>query len=96
MAKYKIQVIALLLLNGKVAKSEELVEENQLSDSVEKLVEGGYITKPTAEEIKAWKKDNPELFQSETKSFLASTKEKSEAEAAETQAAAEDESTAKK
>ena len=58
MAKYKIKVIAVLLKNGKTASHGDLVEETQLNQPADKLVKGGYIEKPTKEELEDWKKAN--------------------------------------
>lgn len=56
MARYKVAVIAVLLKNNKTAAAGELIEENQFATKVEDLVKGGYVVKPTADEIKEWKK----------------------------------------
>ena len=58
MAKYKIKVIAVLLKNGQTASHGDLVEETQLNRDVKDLVKGGYIEKPSKEELEAWKQDN--------------------------------------
>ena len=61
MAKYKVIVIAVLLANGRTAQANDLVEDKQLATDAEKLVEGGYIQKATASEIKEWNdKNDPE------------------------------------
>ena len=56
MAKYKVAVIAVLLINNKTAVAGELIEENQFATKIEDLVKGGYVVKSTADEIKDWKK----------------------------------------
>lgn len=43
MAKYKVLVIGLSLKNNKVAKFGDLVEESQLTSSVDELIRGNFI-----------------------------------------------------
>jgi len=43
MAKYKVLVIGLSLKNNKVAKFGDLVEESQLTSSVDELIIGNFI-----------------------------------------------------
>ena len=43
MAKYKVLVIGLSLKNNKVAKFGDLVEESQLTSSVDELLKGNFI-----------------------------------------------------
>ena len=56
MPKYKIAVIEVLLKNNKTAKYGELVEDTQFNTDTDKLMEDGFITKPTKGEIEAAKK----------------------------------------
>lgn len=48
MVKYKVLVIGLSLKKNKVAKFGDLVEESQLTSSVDELIRGNFI-----EEVKA-------------------------------------------
>lgn len=43
MVKYKVLVIGLSLKNNKVAKFGDLVEESQLTSSVDELIKGNFI-----------------------------------------------------
>ena len=43
MAKYKVLVIGLSLKKNKVAKFGDLVEESQLTSSVDELIRGNFI-----------------------------------------------------
>ena len=56
MPKFKIAVIEVLLKNNKTAKYGELVEDSQFNTDTEKLLEDGFITKPTKGDIEAAKK----------------------------------------
>ena len=56
MPKFKIAVIEVLLKNNKTAKYGELVEDTQFNTDTDKLLEDGFITKPTKSEIEAAKK----------------------------------------
>lgn len=83
MAKYKIKVIAVLLKNGKTASHGDLVEETQLNQPADKLVKGGYIEKPTKEELEDWKKANEPDEKSEALAKAEAEQEKAAKEACE-------------
>ena len=83
MAKYKIKVIAVLLKNGKTASHGDLVEETQLNQPADKLVKGGYIEKPTKEELEDWKKANEPDEKSEALAEAKAEQEKATEEARE-------------
>lgn len=59
MAKYKIEVLSVLLKNNKTAKRGTLVDEMYLTD-VENMVKAKYISKATAADLKAEKEKNKE------------------------------------
>ena len=61
MAKYKIKVIELLLLNNTIAKYGEIVEDNVLATNAETLEKGGYISKATKSDIEKAKKSKNNL-----------------------------------
>ena len=53
MAKYKVLVIGLSLKKNKVAKFGDLVEESQLTSSVDELIRGNFIEEvKEVEEVK--------------------------------------------
>ena len=85
MAKYKIAVIAVLLKNNKTAAAGELVDENQFATKVEDLIKGGYVVKPTADEIKEWKKlhEKEETADGKITTDEAKAKAKADVDAAE-------------
>jgi len=82
MARYKVAVIAVLLKNNKTAPAGELVEENQFATKVEDLVKGGYVVKPTADEIKEWKKLHEEKADPKAEAAAAAEAAAKAAEAA--------------
>lgn len=51
MAKYKVEVIELLLKNNQIAKHGDLVEETQLNSSVETLEKDGFVKKATKTDL---------------------------------------------
>lgn len=53
---YKINVIAHMLKDQRVARFGELVHEKQLNGNGKDLEDKGYVKKATDAEIKAWKK----------------------------------------
>lgn len=58
--KFKVNVIELLLKNNKVAKYGELVSEEQLSSSADKLKEKGFIATLTKSDLEKIAKDGKE------------------------------------
>ena len=60
MAKYKVEVIELLLKNNTVAKYGELVEETQLNSKTEDLEKNGFVKKATKSDLEEAKKTDEE------------------------------------
>jgi hypothetical protein len=81
MAKYKINVIAVLLKNGGLAKHGELIDEEQLARDADQLVKGGYISRPSKEEIEDWKKLNEPDEKNKAKAEEEESKKKAADEA---------------
>lgn len=81
MAKYKINVIAVLLKNGKIAKHGELIDEEQLARDADQLVKGGHISKPSKQEIEDWKKLNEPDEKNKAKAEEEASKKKAAEEA---------------
>lgn len=81
MAKYKINVIAVLLKNGKIAKHGELIDEEQLARDADQLVKGGHISKPSKQEIEDWKKLNEPDEKNKAKAEEEALKKKAAEEA---------------
>ena len=81
MAKYKINVIAVLLKNGKLAKHGELIDEKQLARHADQLVEGDYISKPSKQEIEDWNKLNETDEKNKAKAEEEASKKKAAEEA---------------
>lgn len=95
MAKYKIKVVGLLLLNNKMAEFGDLVDEANFSTPAADLVKGGYVsvaTKADFDKIKEAEKsakseadkkakEAKELLDEEEKSLTEQKKKDDEAEA---------------
>ena len=60
MAKYKVEVIELLLKNNQIAKHGDLVEETQLNSSVETLGKDGFVKKATKTDLENANKSKEE------------------------------------
>ena len=60
MAKYKVEVIELLLKNNQIAKHGDLVEETQLNSSVETLEKDGFVKKATKTDLENANKSKEE------------------------------------
>ena len=57
MAKFKINVVGLLLANNLMAKAGEFIDEKAFASPVEDLVKSGHIVKPTKAELEQIAKD---------------------------------------
>ena len=82
MPKFKIAVIEVLLKNNKIAKYGELVEDNQFNTDTDKLMEDGFITKPTKGEIEAAKKLSDERLKGKDSESPEAAKKRAETEKA--------------
>lgn len=60
MAKYKVEVIELLLKNNQIAKYGDLVEETQLNSSVETLEKDRFVKKATKTDLENANKSKEE------------------------------------
>ena len=60
MAKYKVEVIELLLKNNQIAKHGDLVEETQLNSSVETLEKDRFVKKATKTDLENANKSKEE------------------------------------
>lgn len=57
MAKFKINVVGLLLANNQMAKAGEFIDEKAFATPAEDLVKSGHIVKPTKAELEQIAKD---------------------------------------
>ena len=93
MAKFKINVVGLLLANNLMAKAGEFIDEKAFASPAEDLVKSGHIVKPTKAELEQIAKDEKASAASNDATEKAA-KEAEEAKQAEEKAAKEAEEAA--